>query len=66
MDNETVIEHVDVYFEVDGDDNDVFSRMFRQHIQAWARAQRQREREVERSRRERSVASGQRRWGGGG
>jgi hypothetical protein len=61
--DETVIEHMDLYFEVEGDDSEVFTRMFRAHIEAWTRAQRQRERDAQRSRRERSFAGGQRRWG---
>ncbi|MFI1018335.1 putative phage tail protein [Streptomyces sp. NPDC020965] len=31
------IHHLEVRFQVDGDDGAVFTRLFNQHIQAWAR-----------------------------
>ncbi|AEM83790.1 hypothetical protein Strvi_4134 [Streptomyces violaceusniger Tu 4113] len=31
------IHHLEVRFQVDGDDGAVFTRLFNKHIQAWAR-----------------------------
>ncbi|MER6917281.1 putative phage tail protein [Streptomyces sp. NPDC000594] len=31
------IHHLEVRFQVEGDDGAVFTRLFNQHIQAWAR-----------------------------
>jgi hypothetical protein len=31
------IHHLEVRFQVDGDDGAVFTRLFNQHIQAWSR-----------------------------
>jgi hypothetical protein len=36
------IEHMEVEFEVDGDDAAVFERMFREHIERWGRTDKQR------------------------
>jgi hypothetical protein len=60
---ETVIEHMDVQFDVEGDDDEVFTRLFRRHIEAWARADRERRNADERARRERGIGGGGRNWG---
>jgi hypothetical protein len=42
------IHHLEVQFQVEGDDDQVFTRLFQRHIQAWNRAY---EQECERRRR---------------
>jgi hypothetical protein len=32
-----IIHHLEVRFQVDGDDQAVFTKLFNKHIQAWAR-----------------------------
>lgn len=63
MADETVIEHMEVEFGVEGDDYEVFARLFRHHIEAWSRAQQQRRSADERGRRDRAIGGGGRNWG---
>jgi hypothetical protein len=49
------IEHLEVEFEVDGDDAAVFERLFRQHIEQWQRRQDTRRDDDERLARSRAI-----------
>ncbi len=57
------IEHLDVEFEVEGDDAAVFERLFRQHIEKWNRGERDRREGEQRLAQDRAI--GRRRDGGG-
>ena len=57
------IEHLEVDFEVDGDDAAVFERLFHQHIEKWSRGDQHRREEAERASRARAISS---RGDGGG
>jgi hypothetical protein len=48
------IHHLEVRFQVDGDDDAVFTRLFERHINAWCRAHAQESERQARGNRERS------------
>jgi hypothetical protein len=51
------IEHVEVTFEVEGDDEDAFRRHFQPAIERWYRAVQARERDERESARDRSLSA---------
>ena len=54
------IDNMTVQFDVEGDDDAVFARMFRVHIERWARAERERQRTDEQRARDRAIGRSRR------
>lgn len=57
------IDNMTVQFDVEGDDDDVFARKFRVHIERWARAERERQRAEEQRGRDRAIGRARRAGG---
>ncbi|MBP8535471.1 hypothetical protein GWI24_20620 [Streptomyces sp. MK37H] len=53
------IHHLEVRFQVDGDDGAVFTRLFNQHIQAWAKLYEDQCARAQRTQVERSFGDGE-------
>lgn len=56
------IHHLEVRFQVEGDDGAVFTRLFNKHIQAWSRLYEQECARAKHSERERRFADGEHHW----
>ncbi|EFG05117.1 Hypothetical protein SCLAV_0041 [Streptomyces clavuligerus] len=54
-----IIHHLEVRFQVEGDDGKVFTRLFNQHIQAWSRLYENACARAEHTRSERRIGDGE-------